>query len=162
MITKITNTMTARQISGLNTPRASSGRGSCGRGNYRGRGERGRVFYRGRGGRFTLTRYGSRGGSGREGNNLDGSSESHGCSLTWSYSPEEWSQLTLSQRSRVYRESDRMQAVRAIASVTWEEIQSARNLALTNDVSMITVSMNANQVNNDNQNRSQKFNIKYF
>jgi hypothetical protein len=154
MVTKNSGAVTSRQISELNTARAEGGRGTYGRWQNRGRSERGRGFFRGWGGHYINTRNTFRGGRGRDVGSRDGNGDNR--SLTRSYTPEEWSQLTPSQRSRIYRERERMQTVRAIVSVIREE-GLTRSQAITDDVSMITATTNAaNQTNSDNQDRNQR------
>ena len=103
LITKNTST-TARQIADMHRNEA--------RGRGRGRGRSPGRDGRGRGGR----------GRGRgRGRNSQGRGPHNQDNLTRSYSSEEWQNLTAAQRSQIYRERERLQTARTIATVLQEQ-----------------------------------------
>ncbi len=127
----------SREISEVQRTDGGGGRarGRGGRQNTRGGYGRG-----GRGGRG-YSRGGGRGrgrGRGRD-NTGPGRGNSSEQSIARGYSHEEWQNLSTAERSRIYRERDRLETARTIAAVIREQ---QHDTAIHDDISTITTTVN--------------------
>jgi hypothetical protein len=140
LMTKNTTGTTARQIADMHS---SNNRARGGNGPSRGRGRGDQRGGRGRG----------RGHSGRGRGRSGGRTQENDTeNVTRSYSAEERQNLLAAQRSRVYRERERLNTARTIAAVLREQHDSIN--APSDDVSTITTSVVQGNVTNVNQQRS--------
>jgi hypothetical protein len=140
LMTRNATGTTARQISEMHSSN-NRARGGNGRGRGRGRGDPRGGRGRGRG----------RNGRGR-GRNNGRTQESEPENVTRSYSAEEWQNLSAAQRSRIYRERERLNTARTIAAVLQEQNDSSN--APPDVMSTITASVAPGNTTNAYQQRS--------